>query len=169
MASKVGIANEGSLNIMNSEFTMDLNAILSPFLNWMEIFGVRPCPPKGSKFRWFCWFFHRWVCLLLTIAVLTFNIFYFKCNTKDIVASLSISKNPTKTFSWNVFIDYVNTIVHILSAHLSLFFILFKNWNGLQDALHQLSNCFNSEYKVKFRKISIIGIIYIILLVSMFT
>ena len=140
--------------------------MLIPFLCWMEVFGVRPCPPKGSKFRWFCWFLHRWGCFLLTIAVITIDIFYLKWNAKDIVASLSMSQHPTKTFSWNVYIDYVNTMVHIVSTHLFLFLILFKNWNKLRDVLHQLRNYWHLEYQVKVRKISIVAIIYIIILVS---
>jgi hypothetical protein len=161
MISKMG------RSIIHSESeSMDLNFMLSPFFCWMEVFGVRPCPPKGSKFRWFCWFLYRWGCFLLTIAVITIDILYLKWNAKDIVASLSMSQHPTKTFSWNVYIDYVNTMVHIVSTHLFLFLILFKNWNGLQDVLHQLRNYWNLEYQVKVRKMSIVAIIYIIILVS---
>ena len=156
---------------------MDVNCSLSPFLNgWMALLGVQPNPPK-TKCRWCLWFLYRWTCFSLTIFLCIYNAIYFQLNSSNLAVSLSSTKNPPNTFSWNVYIDYFNSIAHSITSHVFLLFVLPKYWNRLQSALQEILNEFNKEMNysnnkllaafpfAKLRKNSIIGVVYTVSLV----
>ena len=67
---------------------------------------------------------------------------------------------------WNTVIDYLNYAAVPVSAHLILLTVIQPRWIFVINSIQHFINLFDLSFYVKLRRLSFLGIAYVILLVS---
>ncbi|XP_059353018.1 uncharacterized protein LOC130688983 [Daphnia carinata] len=71
--------------------------------------------------------------------------------------------NHSRTFVWNIIIDFVNFEVGCFIIHWMLFFVVRKKWRTLNKAFQCLSPLFDDEFYHRLRRLSFAGVAHAVL------
>lgn len=141
---------------------------MQPLTIWIRVLGVdvptfsTKCSQSPRCYKSFARFY---TALCFTIHIISHcNIFYiFWMN----ILPESEKSGYSTTFMWNQFIDYVNYAVVSMGNYLVLLIIIKKRWTVMMESFQRVQFAFNDDY-IRIRKLSVLGLTYIILLVRWF-
>ena len=144
---------------------------IRPMIIWLHIIGVDlpDCSATSSVHRT-----RRWL-------ILVYRIFWFLCHISCQIHILYymypmllrallhnqignfISYLDTTTAIWNMIIDFANYSIHGIGIHLILLTVIRVQWIDTIKTFQRLNIIFADENWIRIRKISFVGVIYVIL------
>lgn len=138
-----------------------------PLVIWAKWLGVNLSNEDRRKV---CWWF-----VLYTFSVLLISIvFQFLClnyvinNYKQISSIFTLETGyNSDTFAWNTVMDFTNFAIHSLGIHIIFVFVFPSRWRLLVEAFQNLESFLNFNFFNRVRKASILGLFWIIILVSL--
>ena len=144
---------------------------IRPMIIWLHIIGVDlpDCSATSSVHRT-----RRWL-------ILVYRIFWFLCHISCQIHILYymypmllrallhnqidnfISYLDTTTAIWNLIIDFSNYSIHGIGIHVILLIVIRAQWIDTIKTFQRLNVIFADENWIRIRKISFVGVIYVIL------
>lgn len=139
---------------------------VQPLVTWFKWLGVDLINDNQTESRRWWFVFYRIFCLLMIFAVEILCLNDIFRNLKK-VSNVYVSDEEfnTDTFAWNSAIDYTNFAIHSTGTHLVLISVIRARWRPLVKAFQRLQPFFNDDLFARVRKASILGILYVIILV----
>ena len=149
-----------------------------PILIWIRWIGIDIREDDKHKSRWQI---YGLLCLLFNLAceadVLNFlrrpELYYYsRPSEMDYSLSNSTDFNRAEynsiTSSWNGIIDFTNYAVHSIGSQLLLLTVIRPRWGNLMAILKRCESQLGDakDFYVNMRKMSIFGVIYVIVMVS---
>ena len=111
----------------------DLNWCLDKLVNgWMRIIGIEPNIPEKKDWRWILWLLQRWTCFFLALGIIVYLLISLYLKQEE------AAKKSSSTVSWNEWMDYIITSVHVISVHLCLLLVVSPNWNELRRTINKV-------------------------------
>ena len=142
----------------------DFNFSFGPLLNWLRVIGIDLKEDQSTKWR--IWkTIYQSTLLLSNITVQIIHVIY-TCTSEG--SNISWIKEQNQTFSYSTlyYLDSINVTAQILGIHIGLIFLTKVRWNDLWNTLEEMKHLVAPTFHVQLRKISIVGVIYIILSVE---
>lgn len=132
-----------------------------PILVWFRCIGIDLMESSDNKLDRMFWLLYSISCFLLNLAA-EVDILNFLKNPE--LYFTGGAKLETATSSWNATIDFVNYATHSIGSHLILLTVVRTR---LKRLLKVMLRC-NSQrnFYTKLYRLSIFGVLYIILIVS---
>ena len=143
----------------------DLNWSFQPISVWLHLttginlWSSRISESKKKK----C---YQLFCLLFNVVIQLFVTWHMFHNLKSVTKSSTVCESVTETQMWNTVIDYLNYAAVPVSAHLILLTVIQPRWIFVINSIQHFINLFDLSFYVKLRRLSFLGIAYVILLVS---
>ena len=158
---------------VQTEKTQDLRWSLNPFLNWSKWIAVLQFP-DGKKESLIS-LIHRYCAWFLTIGTqcsLLFTFLYWdNPHFFSSGSTAGVGNYNRVTFTWTLFINYTNKVVHSIGIHTVIMFLLIKKWKPLVISLENTENRLGLKKLdyVSVRKFSWICVFYAFLSVGFVT
>ena len=146
------------------EVSRDFDHGFQPILSWLRIIGVDLKENQSNKCQHF-FSFYRVGCFLFSISTHLMLFFYLLNNTNEKSIWLSLELD-SRTSIFVFYLDHISDFIHPVGIHFSLLLQYRKGWKALWNSLDAMYQCMAPNLNEKLRKISTIGIIYIISIVS---
>ena len=142
----------------------DFNFSFGPILNWLRAIGINLREDQSTKWRiWKKIYQSTW--LLINITVQISHVIYV-CEREEAGSAWIKEQKHTLTYSTIYYMDTINVTAQILGNQMGLLFLTKVRWNDLWNALEEMKHLVAPTFHVQLRKISIVGVIYIILSVE---
>ena len=142
----------------------DDNLSFVPILNWLRVIGIDLKEDQSTKWR--IWKkIYQSTLLLINITVQVFYVIYV-CRNKEAESAWIKEQNRTLSYSMLYYLDAINVTVQVLGIQIGLIFLTKVRWNDLWNTLEEMKHLVAPTFHVQLRKISIVGVIYIILSVE---
>jgi hypothetical protein len=137
---------------------------VQPLVTWAKWLGIDLS--SGQKFSR-CFVLYSLFVLLTSMSIQLLCLSYVIDNHKEISVTFTIETSyHSDTFSWNTAMDYVNYAVHSLATHVIFLSVFRARWNLLGETFQNLESFLKFSFFDRIRKASILGLVWIILLVS---
>ena len=140
---------------------------LKPLLKFMQIiFALPPATSKSGKLVSSVCLICRYIAWLITVFLHSFLLFIFFHWGNFTFFSTSRKKGFGVTFSWVLLINSGSKAIHSIGIHSILLFSIHKMWTTLYESLQVTENHFKfqrTQYYSTFWKLSVAGVIYIII------
>lgn len=139
---------------------------VQPLVTWFKWLGVDLINDNQTESRRWWFVLYRIFCLLMIFAMEILCLNDIFSNLKK-VSNVYVSDEEfnTNTFAWNSAIDYANFAIHSTGTHLVLISVMRARWMSLVKAFQRLQPFFNDDFHVGLRKASILGVLYVIIVV----
>lgn len=142
---------------------------IQPIAVWIRILGIdipNIFTKPSQRFRCFT-FIYGTLCFLINVTGQG-DILYFlhrqrMQNSLELLGGIHLNST---TSSWNFIIDFINYSIYSVGGHLILLVIVRPRWTAMVEYFTNAHLLFNEEHYVRVRKLSLWGIILIIILVN---
>ena len=144
---------------------------IQPLVTWFRILGVNlPESCSTSRQHWCSRTFNIVYGIFCFVANLLgqFEILYYM-HVKRMEGKLQLAGEVpfnTETATWNLIIDFCNYAIHGVGSHIILLLVIRPRWSGVMEIFQQCHFAFSNQSFNRIRKISFLGIAYIVFLVS---
>lgn len=144
---------------------------IRPLIIWARILGVdlSDVSPSSDPHQWLTVAYGIF-CFLLHISG-EINSIYYLYSTQTVHVSLEQSYGllfVTTTATWNWTIDFINYVAHGIGVHVILVTVVQAQWKDLMKIFQRLQEDFLDENYIQIRRLSLIGVAYVILMVRRF-
>ena len=158
----------------SSSPTICLEWSIRPLVIWIRILGVDlPADISNSIYSCCrCGFIllriYGVICLLFrAIGEIEKCLFFLYCKKTTFERVGGVNYEWTTTATWNVIIDFTNYAVRSLGIHVMLVTVIRTRWiHFLMEISQRSTFVFTDENYVRLRRISFLGVVYVILLAS---
>lgn len=134
---------------------------IDPFIVLAQLIGVDLVPTATScRLKWTL--FYRIFCLLMN-AFVYFDFLILFYHHFDEISHYFISEGEivTKTYKWNLSIDCYSFFIGNFGCHLILILIIRNRWPSLNVAFRQSEFLLDTNFCLKLRRLSLVGVAYI--------
>ena len=132
----------------------------SPILNWFRIIGLDLKKSRSKKCRIF-FKVYRFGWFLSCVSFNLILVIYLS-NKTDETYDWMEEERTSQTFSTIYFLDSISDVIHPMGLHILLLFPFKRRWNDLWNSLDAMRQFVAADLNDKLRKISSIGVVYII-------
>ncbi len=144
---------------------------IRPMIIWLRIIGVDlpGCSTSSVQRN------RRWLILVYRVICFLFHIFcqihilhfmypmLLRALLNNQIDNLISSLDTSSTAIWNMIIDFANYSIHGIGIHLILLTVIRVQWIDTIKTFQRLNIIFADENWIRIRKISFVGVIYVIL------
>ena len=142
----------------------DFNFSFGPILNWLRVIGINLREDQSTKWRiWKKIYQSTWILINITVQII--HAIYI-CKSVELGSVWIKEQKPTLTYSTINYMDAMNISLHAIGNQIGLLFLTKVRWNDLWNALEEMKHLVAPTFHVQLRKISIVGVVYIILSVE---
>lgn len=139
---------------------------IQPLVTWAKWLGIDLSSGERQKCSWWFVLYSVFV-LFISISIQLPCLNYVIDNHKIISITFTIENSyNSDTFSWNTVMDFVNFAVHSLGTHVIFLSVFRARWNLVGETFQNLELFLKFSFFDRIRKASILGLVWIILLVS---
>ena len=146
------------------DVSRDFDHGFQPILSWLRIIGVDSKGNQPNKCKHF-FSFYRVGCFLFSISTHLMLFFCLVDSTKEGFAWIENEKD-SQTFTFIIYLDRISDFVHPVGIQFLLLIQFRKGWKALWNSLDALHQLITPEFYKYLRKISTLGVVYIITQVS---
>lgn len=140
---------------------------IKPLVTWLKWLGVNLSSGiQRNTSR--CFVLYSIFCLLLFIVCQVFCLDYVLKNHKEL-SNIFVGEYGfnSDTSAWNIVLYFANFAAHGLGCHVILLSFFSSRWSSLIEAFQNLESFLSTESFIRIRRASLMGVCWIIIVVSM--